>query len=210
MEVGANRARILESVFDASLFPLLPHKFSHKMNSEEEDNNGNINNNGRRNRDGEDANGNNGRNVRPNQQLIRREAEHWRARVELSLNNLNQKQCNLPGMSQRKAWGRSSRLVSLEDHIASGSQHGTVLLLMILSIEPVVSTQQTSIYQKTPFGSKGQARTPDHDRRVVVMCPLSPVGNNVAMMLIGGSLFKGFFDGNLPLRDDGSTRESSH
>ena len=88
----------------------------------------------------------------------------------------------------------------------NGSTYGTNLLLIILSIS-AVTTNNMTMYQQKSNGIKGGANTVRHDRNMVVMCPLSPSGNNTAMILFGAGCCERFFDGDISLRDNGEIRE---
>ena len=87
-----------------------------------------------------------------------------------------------------------------------GTQYGTNLVLIILSIT-AVSNNNLTMFQQRVGGVKGHSNTVRHDRKMVVMCPLSPSGSNTAMILFGSGCCERLFNGEISLRDNGSIRE---
>ena len=150
----------------------------------------------------------NNRNVRPNLGDIQQndgKGIHMK-KIDLEIDNVSVTKSNTPGVHQRRPFNPNSNLISLCDLINNGSHYGTNLILIILSIS-AVSINNMTMYQQRSNGIKGGSNTVRHDRNMVVMCPLSPSGNNTAMILFGGGCCKIFFDGDVSLRDNGEIRE---
>ena len=128
------------------------------------------------------------------------------AKTDLHLDNISMTKSNTPGVMARRPFNPNSQLISLCDLMNKGSKYGTNLMLIILSIS-AVSTNNMTMYQQKSNGVKGGTNTVRHDRNMVVMCPLSPSGNNTAMILFGAGCCERFFDGDISLRDNGEIRE---
>ena len=124
---------------------------------------------------------------------------------DLVIDNVSVTKSNTPGVHQRRPFNPNSSLISLSDLVNNGSQYGTNLILIILSIL-AVSTNNLTMYQQKSNGIRGGSNTVRHDRNMVVMCPLSPSGNNTAMILFGAGCCERFFDGDISLRDNGEIR----
>ena len=76
-------------------------------------------------------------------------------------------------------------------------------MLIILSNKSVAINTQTQ-YQQNRNGSKGHIDSVRHDQKMVVLCPLSPVNDNTAIILFGSGCCERIFDGDISLRDNGS------
>ena len=126
-------------------------------------------------------------------------------KTELLIDNISITRSNTPGVSLRRPFNPTSSLISLSDLVNNGSKYGTNLVLIILSIS-AVSTNNLTMYQQKSNGIRGGSNTVRHDRNMVVMCPLSPSGNNTAMILFGAGCCERFFDGDISLRDNGEIR----
>ena len=148
------------------------------------------------------------RNVRQNlgnYQLPSR-PDPFMANVELNMDNIEVSRSQTAGVLQRRRFNPNSLLISLHRLVTHGSHHGTNMILIILSINSVSASSPTQIQQRYN-GSRGQVNTIRHDRRMVVMCPLSPEGSNTAMILFGSGSCERFFDSDISLRDNGAIRE---
>ena len=176
---------------------------------EDPDNNNNNNDNndllGRREREEGDD-----RNDRPNQQqrvgdLIQRGVP-FIERIPLSLNNVSVHQSTFAGgMNRPVLFPANTQLITLESLLRNGCRHGSLMILVILSINNTQSTQN----QQPRFGGRNntnQASTP-HSRSVMFMCPISPSGSNTAIMFHGGSTNATLFNCDLASRDDGTLRK---
>ena len=149
------------------------------------------------------------RNVRPNLGgvFLRNDGKGiYLEKICLDISNVSVTKSNTPGVMQRRPFNPDSQLLALNDLMNNGSTYGTNLLLIILSIS-AVTTNNMTMYQQKSNGIKGGANTVRHDRNMVVMCPLSPSGNNTAMILFGAGCCERFFDGDISLRDNGEIRE---
>ena len=105
------------------------------------------------------------------------------ANVELNMNNIEVSRSQTAGVLQRRPFNPNSQLISLHNLVTNGSQHRTNMMLIILSINSVSASSPTQVQQRYN-GSRGQVNTIRHDRRMVVMCPLSPEGSNTAMIYL--------------------------
>ena len=152
---------------------------------------------------------NRNRNVRPNlgsTVQINNGNGIYLTKTDFDIENVSLTKSNTPGVHQRKPFNPNSQLISLCDLINNGSQYGTNLILIIISIS-AVSTNNQTMYQQKSNGVKGGTNTVRHDRNMVVMCPLSPSGNNTAMILFGAGCCERFFERDISLRDNGEIRE---
>ena len=149
------------------------------------------------------------RNVRPNRGGLNLRNDGKGIYLEkncLDISNISVTKSNTPGVMQRRPFNPDSQLIALSDLINNGSTYGTNLILIILSIS-AVTTNNMTMYQQKSNGIKGGANTVRHDRNMVVVCLLSPSGNNTAMVLFGAGCCKRFFYGDISLRDNGEIRE---
>ena len=124
-------------------------------------------------------------------------------KVPISMENIELIQSNTPGVNLRQPFNPNSHLISLNKLISNGSHHGTNIMLIILSISSVATNAQTQ-YQQNRNGSRGHVDSVRHDRKMVVLCPLSPVNANTAIILFGSGCCERIFDGDISLRDNGS------
>ena len=122
------------------------------------------------------------------------------------MNNIEVSCSQTAGVLQRRPFNPNSQLISLCNLVKNGSHHGSNMILIILSINSVSESLPTQVQQRYN-GSRGQVNTVHHDRRMVVMCLLSPEGSNTAMILFGSGSCERFFDSNISLRDNGEIRE---
>ena len=150
----------------------------------------------------------NHRNVRANLGIV--QANNGKGiyidKTDLLIDNVSITRSNTPGVSQRRPFNPNSSLISLSDLVNNGSKYGTNLVLIILSIS-AVSTNNLTMYQQKSNRIRGGSNTLHHDRNMVVMCPLSPSGNNTAMILFGAGCCERCFGGDISLRDNGEIRE---
>ena len=153
----------------------------------------------------QEENINDGRNVRQNIGTQER-YEPFCANEELNLQNIRVSRSQTAGVLQRRPFNPNSMLISLHNLVTNGSCHGTNMILIILSITSVLASAPTQI-QHRYNGSRGQLNTVHHDRRMVVLCPLSPVGSNTGIILLGSGICSRFFDSDISLRDNGSIRK---
>jgi hypothetical protein len=154
----------------------------------------------------DDDNANNGRNVRPNNGNQAPRTEPFLSNVDLNMENIEVSRSQTAGIMQRRPFNPNSRLISLHSLVTSGSRHGTNMILLILSIASVTISSPTQIQQRYN-GNRGQVNSVRHDRRMVVMCPLSPEGSNTAMILFGSGTCERFFYYDISLRDNGAIRK---
>ena len=126
--------------------------------------------------------------------------------IKLKMENLSVVCSHTVGVMQKQPFNPTSTLISLNKLVSHGSQHGTNIVLIILSITPTNSSSNGTNVQQRYNGNRGQINSVRHDRRLVVMCPLSPPGSNTAVILLGCGTCERFFDRDISLRDDGSIR----
>ena len=122
------------------------------------------------------------------------------------MENIKVMRSHTAGVVQRRAFNPNSRIISLNTLLTNGSAHGTNLIVIILAISAVSTNSQTQMQQRFN-GNRGQVSSVRHDRRMVVMCPLSPAGVNTAMILFGAGCCERFFDADISLRDNGAIRK---
>ena len=123
--------------------------------------------------------------------------------VSLGMHNVNVVRNETAGVATRRPFNPTSVLIPLITLLSVGSNHGTNLMLIILSIAPVSENNLTK-YQQSYKGNWGSVDSVRHDRRMVVMCPLSPAGSNTAMILFGAGCCERLFEGDILMRDNGS------
>ena len=126
--------------------------------------------------------------------------------IDSKMENLSVLRSHTVGVMQKQSFNSTSTLISLNDLVTNGSKHGTNIVLIILSISPTNSLSNGTSVQQRYNGNWGQINSVRHDRRLVVMCPLSPPGSNTAVILLGCGTCERFFDRDISLRDDGSIR----
>ena len=97
-----------------------------------------------------------------------------------------------PGVNLRRPFNPNSQLISLNELISNGSRHGTNIMLIILSISSVAINAQTQC-QQNRNRSRGNVDSVHHDRKMVVLYPLSPVNANTAIILFGSGCCENFF-----------------
>ena len=132
----------------------------------------------------------------------------FKQHVDLTMDNIEVHQSNTPGVLQRRPYNPNSQIMSLQDYIQGGTQHGKNLLLIILSISAVPINSMTQ-YQQKNNGSRGNLDMMRHDRKMFLMCPLSPSRSNTALILFGAGTCERFFEGDISLRDNGAIRKYS-
>ena len=130
--------------------------------------------------------------------------------IDLTMENLSVVRSHTVGIMQKQSFNPTSTLISLHDLVTHGSKHGTNIVLIILSISPTTSSSNGTNVQQRYNGNQGQINSVRHDRRLVVMCPLSPPGSNTAVILLDSGTCERFFDRDISLRDDGSIRTLKH
>ena len=110
------------------------------------------------------------------------------------------------GVAMRRPFNPTSVLIPLSTLLSVGSNHGTNLILIILSIASVHENNQTK-YQQSFKGNQGTVDSVCHDCRMVVMCPFSPPGSNTAIVLFGAGCCERLFKGDILIRDNGQIRK---
>ena len=70
-----------------------------------------------------------------------------------------------------------------------------------------MSTNNLTMYQQRLNEIKEGNNTVCYYRNFVVMCPLSPLGTNTAMILFGAGCCERCFGGDISLRDNGEICE---
>ena len=126
--------------------------------------------------------------------------------VSLGIHNVNVLRNETAGVATRRPFNPTSILIPLSTLLSVGSKHGTNLMLIILSISSVSENNITK-YQQSYKGNRGTVDSVRHDRRMVVMCPLSPEGSNTAMIFFGAGCCERLFEGDISMRDNGSIRK---
>ena len=142
----------------------------------------------------------------PRQPIVPTRVEPFKENVFLNLQNVQVCRSQTAGVGQRRPFNPTSQIIPMHSLFSNGSHHGTNLLLIILSISSVSIAAPTQFQQKYN-GMRGNVSSVRHDRRMVVMCPLSPSGSNTGMILFGSGCCERFFDGDISLRDNGSIRK---
>ena len=127
----------------------------------------------------------------------------FRTKQPISMENIELIRSNIPGVNLRRPFNPISNLIPMNELISNGSRHGQNLMLIILSISSVAINAQTK-YQQSRNGSKAHIDSVRHDRKMVVLCPLSPVNANTAIILFGSGCCERIFDGDISLRDNGA------
>lgn len=133
-------------------------------------------------------------------------AEPFKTLVEISRQNIEPVR-NASGMlDQRQHLSQNARLISLQTLQSSGTRYNTFLLLYILSISG--SRTGGSSVSHTRHGNNRNATPLRHNRKVILMCPLSPPGSNTCVVLTGNGSSADFLNGvEINLRDTGSLRK---
>ena len=151
-------------------------------------------------------------NVSENGRNLRQHLDHdniftsaFERNVALGMHNVRVVQNETAGAATRRPFNPSSVLIPLSTLLSVGSNHGTNLILIILSIASVAENNQTK-YQQSYKGNFGAVDSVRHDRRMSVMCPLSPAGSNTAMILFGAGCCERLFEGEISMRDNGNIR----
>ena len=80
------------------------------------------------------------------------------------------------------------------------------MILIILSISSVSNNSLTQ-YQQKYIGGRGQINSVCHDRKMMVMCPLSSPDSNTAIILFGASCWEIFFEFDISLQDNSQIRK---
>lgn len=128
--------------------------------------------------------------------------------VDLGMGNLQPVQSHTAGAMYRgRPFNPNSELISLNSLLSKGSRHGTNIVAIILSITSAAGNHQMQVQQRYN-GARGQVNSIRHDRRMVIMCPLSPPGSNTAIILFGSGTCERFFEHDISLRDNGAIRKS--
>jgi len=128
--------------------------------------------------------------------------------VTLDMGNIQAVKNEMAGVITRRPFNPNSNLIPLSTLISTGAHHGVNLVLIILSISSVIDNSQTK-FQQNYKGNRGAVDSVRHDRKMVVMCPLSPPGSNTAMILFGAGCCERLFEGDISLRDNGQIRKLS-
>ena len=126
--------------------------------------------------------------------------------VALGMENIEIVRNKTAGVAIRRPFNPTSVLIPLSTLLSVGSNHGTNLILIILSIASVHENNQTK-YQQSFKGNQGTVDSVRHDGRMVVMCPLSPPGSNTAIVLFGAGCCERLFKGDILIRDNGQIRK---
>ena len=143
---------------------------------------------------------NNDRNVR--QRTLDRH-EPFIGNLSLSMSNLSVAKNQTAGSNRRRIINPSNNLRSLQQLMNSGTQYGTNMILLILSISPVTGNNLTRYQQRQKGNIRGEIKTVRHDRRMVVMCPLSDSDKNTAVILFGSGCCERIFEFDIAMRDNG-------
>ena len=136
-----------------------------------------------------------------------RVARVMESRVELNRQTIRPKSSPLPGVQRRNQIGPSCRLIPLEQHVANGPEFNTMFLLIVMSIRTSSENDRTMVQQRFGGGVRGQRTNVRYQRRILLMCPLSSPGNNMAMMFSGHGHNRELFECEAGLRTDGSLRK---
>ena len=126
--------------------------------------------------------------------------------VALGMNNIQFVRNETAGVATRRPFNPTSIFIPLSTLLSVGPNHGTNLILIILSITSIVENNLTK-YQKSFKNNQGIVDSVCHVCRMVVMCPLSPIGSNTAIILFGAGCCKRLFEGDISLRDNGQIRK---
>jgi len=148
----------------------------------------------------------NARRLRQNRNSNTLREEPFINNVDITMGNISVVRSHTVGVMQKQSFNPRSELISLNDLITHGSRHGTNIVLIILAISSTSSNSSGTNVQQRYNGNRGQVNSVRHDRRLVVMCPLSPPGLNTAVILLGCGSCDRFFDRDISLRDNGSIR----
>ena len=97
-------------------------------------------------------------------------------------------------------------LILLDKLISKGSTFRTNLVLIILSIT-AASINNATMYQQKSNRVKGNNGTICHEFSMMVICPSSKSGNNIAIILFGAGCCERLLDGDISLRDIGGLSE---
>ena len=157
-------------------------------------------------REREDDVSENRRNLRQHLEQVDIFCPAFERNVSLGMHNVKLVRNETAGIATRRPFNPTSILIPLSTFLSVGSNHGTNLMLIILSIAPVSENNLTK-YQQSYKGNRGSVDSVRHDRRMVVMCPLSPAGSNTAMILFGAGCCERLFEGDISMRDNGSIRK---
>lgn len=132
--------------------------------------------------------------------------EPFKTLVDITRQNI-QPIRNATGMlTEGQHLSATSTLRSLHDLQSTETRFNTFLLMYIVSIAGN-RTGGTSI-SHARYGNNRNSTPLKHDRKVILMCPLSPPGSNTCVVLTGGGSSNSFLYGvNISLRDTGLLRK---
>ena len=124
----------------------------------------------------------------------------------ISMVNMEMIRSHTADVVHRRPFNPSSDIISLNELLTNGSQHGKNILVIILSITSAAGNSNIQVQQRYN-GNRGQVNSIRYDRRMVIICPFSDPGKNTAMILFGVGCCDRFFDGDISLRDNGVIRK---
>ena len=110
----------------------------------------------------------------------------------ISMVNMEMIRSHTTGVVHRRPYNPSSDIISLNELLTNGSQHGKNILVIILSITSAAGNSNIQVQQRYN-GNRGQVNSIRLDRRMVIMCPFSDPGKNTAMILFGVGYCDRFF-----------------
>ena len=150
------------------------------------------------------SNNDNKRNV---QQRTLDRHEPFIKNLSFTMRNISTAKNQTAGSNRRSIINPSNCLISLQQLIHSGTQYRTNLILMVLSISTVTGNNFTQYQQRQKGNIRSEIKTVRHDRRMVVMCPLSDPDNNTAVILFGSGCCERLFEWDIAMRDNGQIRK---
>mgnify|MGYP000040400412 CR=1 FL=1 len=119
------------------------------------------------------------------------------------MRNISAAKNQTAGSNRRRIINPSNNLISLQQLMNSGTHYRTNVLLMVLSISSVTGNSITQYQQRQNGNIRGKIKTVRHDRKMVVMCPLSDSDNNTAVILLGSGCCERFFEWDIAMHDYG-------
>jgi hypothetical protein len=153
----------------------------------------------------------NGRNVRQRGEEGDNQADNrlepFKAKVSINIAHIVPVASEIAAVQNQQQIDPNSRIVSLEEVQAKGSQMGAVMLVKVLSITAVSQTGQSQVQQRSFNGGRGAPTQVRHQRRVVLLCMNSSPGNGTMMVLIGSGCCANFLNWDVSIRDTGGLCE---
>ena len=121
------------------------------------------------------------------------------------MSNINIVCSHIDGVLHRQPLNTNSQLISSNTLVKNGSRHGTNIVVIILFVSSASGNTTLEVKQRYS-GTRSQVKNVQHGRKMVVMCPFSTTGSNMAMILFGSGCCEILFEADISIRDNGAIR----